>query len=64
MDGSSVMWTYHSHPEKAPDVYSGLIGPMEITARGKAMWGFHCQVSDHILAGMLARYEVLPAQSQ
>ena len=28
------------------------------------MWGFHCHVSDHILAGMLARYEVLPAQSQ
>lgn len=28
------------------------------------MWGFHCHVSDHILAGMLARYEVLPAQSR
>jgi len=21
------------------------------------MWGFHCHVSDHILAGMPARYE-------
>jgi hephaestin len=28
------------------------------------MWGFHCHVSDHILAGMLARYEVLPTQSK
>lgn len=189
MDGSSVMWMYHSHTDEAPDVYSGLIGPMEITARGKArpdgsphdvdreffslfmvmdenqshyleaertklasppaaddadfqesnkmhsingylyangptmtmrqgqrvrwyvmsmgnevdlhtphwhgntvtangmrtdtvsllpatmitadmvpddpgMWGFHCHVSDHILAGMLARYEVLPDQSR
>jgi FtsP/CotA-like multicopper oxidase with cupredoxin domain len=189
MDGSSVMWMYHSHTDEIPDVYSGLMGPIEITARGKArpdgspndvdreffalfmvddenqshyleaertklakppaaddadfqesnkmhsingyvyadgpamtmrqgqrvrwyvmsmgnevdlhtphwhgntvtangmrtdtvsllpatmitadmvpdepgMWGFHCHVSDHILAGMLARYEVLPAQSQ
>jgi manganese oxidase len=189
MDGNSVMWMYHSHTDEIPDVYSGLIGPIEITARGKArpdgspndvdreffalfmvndenqshyldaertklaqppaaddadfqesnkmhsingyvyadgpvmtmrqgqrvrwyvmsmgnevdlhtphwhgntvtangmrtdtvsllpatmitadmvpddpgMWGFHCHVSDHILAGMLARYEVLPAQSE
>ncbi|MGH3575203.1 MAG: hypothetical protein ACRDUW_25870 [Pseudonocardiaceae bacterium] len=27
------------------------------------MWQFHCHVSDHIIAGMLARYQVLaPAQ--
>jgi manganese oxidase len=189
MEGSSVMWMYHSHTDETPDVFSGLIGPMEITARGKArpdgspndvdreffslfmvidenqshyleaertkladapaaddadfqesnkmhsingyvyangptmtmrqgqrvrwyvmsmgnevdlhtphwhgntvtvkgmrtdtvnllpatmatadmvpddpgMWGFHCHVSDHILAGMLARYEVLPTQSK
>ncbi|MGH3591174.1 MAG: multicopper oxidase domain-containing protein [Pseudonocardiaceae bacterium] len=36
MDGSSVMWMYHSHTDEVPDVYSGLMGPMEITARGKA----------------------------
>jgi manganese oxidase len=36
MDGSSVMWMYHSHTDEAPDVFSGLMGPMEITARGKA----------------------------
>jgi manganese oxidase len=36
MDGSSVMWMYHSHTNEVPDVFSGLVGPMEITARGKA----------------------------
>ncbi|MGH3772188.1 MAG: multicopper oxidase domain-containing protein [Pseudonocardiaceae bacterium] len=36
MDGSSVMWMYHSHTDEVPDVYAGLMGPMEITARGKA----------------------------
>jgi FtsP/CotA-like multicopper oxidase with cupredoxin domain len=36
MDGSSVMWMYHSHTDEASDSYAGLMGPMEITARGKA----------------------------
>ncbi|MBV9139595.1 MAG: multicopper oxidase domain-containing protein [Pseudonocardiales bacterium] len=36
MDGSSVMWMYHSHTDEVPDVFSGLMGPIEITARGKA----------------------------
>lgn len=36
MDGSSVMWMYHSHTNEVPDVFSGLMGPIEITARGKA----------------------------
>lgn len=36
MDGSSVMWMYHSHTNEVLDTYSGLMGPMEITARGKA----------------------------
>lgn len=36
MDGSSVMWMYHSHTDEVPDVFSGLMGPMEITAQGKA----------------------------
>ncbi|MBO3752188.1 multicopper oxidase domain-containing protein [Streptosporangiaceae bacterium NEAU-GS5] len=36
MDGSSVMWMYHSHTDEVSDTYAGLIGPMEITARGQA----------------------------
>jgi FtsP/CotA-like multicopper oxidase with cupredoxin domain len=36
MDGSSVLWMYHSHTNEVSDVYSGLVGPIEITARGKA----------------------------
>ena len=36
MDGSSVMWMYHSHADEIADTNSGLIGPMVITARGKA----------------------------
>jgi FtsP/CotA-like multicopper oxidase with cupredoxin domain len=35
-DGSSVMWMYHSHVNEMLDVNAGLIGPMIITARGKA----------------------------
>jgi hephaestin len=35
-DGSSVMWMYHSHSEEVSDTYAGLMGPIEITARGMA----------------------------
>jgi FtsP/CotA-like multicopper oxidase with cupredoxin domain len=35
-DPSSVLWMYHSHVNEVMDTYSGLIGPMIITARGKA----------------------------
>jgi manganese oxidase len=35
-DGSSVMWMYHSHTDEVSDTYAGLMGPMEITARGMA----------------------------
>src|SRR4051794_28209631 len=35
-DGSSVMWMYHSHSDEVADTYAGLMGPMEITARGMA----------------------------
>jgi manganese oxidase len=36
MEGSSVMWMYHSHVNESADVNSGLFGPMIVTARGKA----------------------------
>lgn len=36
MDGSSVLWMYHSHVEEAADVNAGLFGPLIVTARGKA----------------------------
>jgi len=35
-EGSSVMWMYHSHTNEALDVNAGLIGPMIVTAAGKA----------------------------
>jgi manganese oxidase len=35
-DGSSVMWMYHSHTDEIQDTNSGLMGPIEITARGRA----------------------------
>ena len=35
-DGSSVMWMYHSHTDEIEDPYSGLIGPMVVTAAGEA----------------------------
>jgi manganese oxidase len=36
MDGSTAFWMYHSHADESADVNTGLIGPMIITARGKA----------------------------
>ena len=36
MDGSSVMWMYHSHTDEVADTNAGLVGPMVITAKGKA----------------------------
>jgi len=36
MDGSSVLWMYHSHVDEVRDINAGLLGPMIITARGKA----------------------------
>jgi FtsP/CotA-like multicopper oxidase with cupredoxin domain len=36
MDGSSVLWMYHSHTDEVADTNSGLVGPMVITAAGKA----------------------------
>lgn len=36
MDGSSVMWMYHSHKDEVGDDYAGLVGPMVITKTGAA----------------------------
>jgi hephaestin len=36
MDGSSVMWMYHSHTDEVADDYSGLVGPMVITRASNA----------------------------
>jgi manganese oxidase len=35
-DGSSVFWMYHSHVDEIADTNAGLIGPMIVTARGRA----------------------------
>ena len=36
MDGSSVLWMYHSHVDEVRDINTGLIGPMIVTARDQA----------------------------
>ncbi|BDZ44890.1 multicopper oxidase domain-containing protein [Naasia aerilata] len=36
MDGSSVLWMYHSHADEVADTNAGLVGPIVITARDKA----------------------------
>jgi hypothetical protein len=38
-DGSSVMWMYHSHTDEVADTYAGLMGPIEVTARGPGTQG-------------------------
>lgn len=35
-DPSSVLWMYHSHVHEDEDIATGLIGPMIVTARGRA----------------------------
>jgi manganese oxidase len=36
MDGSSVVWMYHSHTDEITDTYAGLLGALIVTARGQA----------------------------
>lgn len=36
MDGSSVLWMYHSHVDEVKDTNGGLVGPIIITRRGMA----------------------------
>ena len=36
MDGSSVLWMYHSHTDDVRDINTGLFGPIIITARNRA----------------------------
>jgi FtsP/CotA-like multicopper oxidase with cupredoxin domain len=36
MDGSSVLWMYHSHVDEVRDINTGLLGAMIITARNMA----------------------------
>src|SRR6185436_8946250 len=35
-DGTSVFWMYHSHTDEVADTYTGLMGPMVVTAAGQA----------------------------
>jgi manganese oxidase len=35
-DPSSVLWMYHSHVDESGDTNAGLVGPIIITAKGKA----------------------------
>lgn len=35
-DGSSILWMYHGHFMEGKDINSGLIGPIIVTARGRA----------------------------
>jgi manganese oxidase len=36
MDGSSVLWMYHSHVDEVRDTNTGLVGPIIVTKRGMA----------------------------
>jgi hypothetical protein len=35
-DPSSVLWMYHSHVDESGDTNAGLVGPIVVTAKGKA----------------------------
>jgi manganese oxidase len=36
MDGSSILWMYHSHPDEPKDTNTGLVGPLIVTRKGAA----------------------------
>ena len=36
MDGSSILWMYHSHPDEPKDTNAGLVGPLIITRQRSA----------------------------
>jgi len=36
MDGSSIMWMYHSHSAEVSDDYSGMVGPVIVTKASMA----------------------------
>jgi FtsP/CotA-like multicopper oxidase with cupredoxin domain len=36
MEGSSILWMYHSHFVEPTDINTGLIGPIIVTARGQS----------------------------
>jgi FtsP/CotA-like multicopper oxidase with cupredoxin domain len=36
MDGSSILWMYHSHPDEPKDTNAGLVGPLIVTRKGAA----------------------------
>ena len=58
MDGSSVMWMYHSHVDEVRDINTGLFGPMIITARGKARAdGSPSDVDREIIASFMQVHE-------
>jgi FtsP/CotA-like multicopper oxidase with cupredoxin domain len=55
--------TYH---HARTDVFSMVPAGMEtadMVPDTAGLWLLHCQVDDHHQAGMVARYEVLPAQA-
>ena len=58
MDGSSVLWMYHSHVDEVKDINTGLFGPMIITARGKAREdGSPIDVDREIIASFMQVHE-------
>jgi FtsP/CotA-like multicopper oxidase with cupredoxin domain len=58
MDGSSVMWMYHSHVDEVRDINTGLFGPMIITARNKARAdGSPVDVDREIVASFMQVHE-------
>ena len=53
-DQSSVLWMYHSHTAEDADLNTGLVGPIIVTARGKARAdGSPVDVDREIIAGFL-----------
>lgn len=57
MDGSSILWMYHSHVDEPGDTNAGLIGPMIITRRTMARPGLMPTDVDRELVTMFTVFD-------
>jgi FtsP/CotA-like multicopper oxidase with cupredoxin domain len=55
--------TFHHARKNVFDLLPAAMETADMVPDTPGLWQLHCQVDDHMQAGMMARYEVLPAQA-
>ena len=54
---------YHHALKNVFDLLPAAMETADMVPNTPGLWQLHCQVDDHMQAGMMARYEVLPAKA-